>query len=454
MATTATQEFLNSSAAALRARLAALGHEMAGLESRLRLLTAERDVVVYGLGAIVYPVLTLPPEIMGEIFSHYVENPHIGYTQDPGRGPLLLASVCRSWREICLSIHPFWSNLRIFPPRVGLDAFLSRTECWLSRAGDEPLDLEISRSASTQAVLSFLSRRSTQLRTLKLALDATLANAEMAGRLPLLEKLSIGTSMDHQHDWPIMTCFRDTPSLREVQLSIASPRWISLPWSQLLSLELTTTNLFNGLEVLRQTQDLRALTVYLTNRTIYTSRDDPRPLILAHLRTLNFLYSGDGLLLDHLTLPALESLQCSYLNDEGANRLMSLASRSSWPLRRIRLANTLARAYIPCLRYTPSVEEVEIYHRQYTARQLFELLATDTEEFLPALRALTIADGTADISYLNIPEMVRARKRGPMRCFGYSFTGHSDLNKAAVEGIRDRLRSLVGEELKVELTEY
>ncbi|KAJ7073448.1 hypothetical protein B0H15DRAFT_745599, partial [Mycena belliarum] len=97
----------------LRARLAELNEEIGTLEVRLRLSTAERERVREGISCLRYPVLTIPPEIIEHIFSFYVCNPHIGHTNTPGRGPLVLASVCRQWRNICLSDGSLWASLRV-----------------------------------------------------------------------------------------------------------------------------------------------------------------------------------------------------------------------------------------------------------------------------------------------------------------------------------------------------
>ncbi|KAJ7116261.1 hypothetical protein C8R43DRAFT_113823 [Mycena crocata] len=67
------------------------------------------------------PIPSSPyPEITGEVLSHYMDSPHIGCLPDylmRGCGPLLLATVCRSWREICRWL-PSLSGFRMSIQRI------------------------------------------------------------------------------------------------------------------------------------------------------------------------------------------------------------------------------------------------------------------------------------------------------------------------------------------------
>ncbi|KAJ7466232.1 hypothetical protein B0H11DRAFT_1733343, partial [Mycena galericulata] len=224
---------------------AVLDEEMHTLESKLHLLRGQRRIVLQALNKIIYPVLTLPPEITAQIFSHYVESPHIGGTRDrPGRSPLPLASVCRILRrDICLSTPALWSSLRIYPNQSPSESevpgLLDLLRHWLPRAGIHPLELELFRfsTVSTATILSHLAQYSHQWRTLRLTFRPlpSFPGDKIQGRVSCLTNLSI--TMDIvRHDVPgAVTAFIDAPRLREVQLSGASLRWISLPWIQLTS---------------------------------------------------------------------------------------------------------------------------------------------------------------------------------------------------------------------------
>ncbi|KAJ7644525.1 hypothetical protein FB45DRAFT_297430 [Roridomyces roridus] len=80
----------------LRARLVDIEQQIQALEAQIDALRAERARVEKDLQAIVYPVLTLPPEILLEMFVHYVDDHR-------SRSPLHLIQICRFWRQVALS---------------------------------------------------------------------------------------------------------------------------------------------------------------------------------------------------------------------------------------------------------------------------------------------------------------------------------------------------------------
>ncbi len=55
-----------------RARIAHLDAKISELESALKSLKAERQLAQHRLDAYTYPVLTLPNEIVSEIFVHFL----------------------------------------------------------------------------------------------------------------------------------------------------------------------------------------------------------------------------------------------------------------------------------------------------------------------------------------------------------------------------------------------
>ncbi|KAJ7453030.1 hypothetical protein B0H11DRAFT_2072320 [Mycena galericulata] len=452
----------DSSPASLRARLAELDEEMDALESKLRLMASERRLVVDGLNAIVYPVVTLPPEITSSIFSHYVHNPRLGHTRPsaPGRGPLTLAGVCRTWRNVCLSTGSLWASLRIYPhPSWAVDDFVHLLQWWLERVGNHPMDLRIfgcgPETAIPMKIFSVVSHHSNKLRTLGLTLDKPFSfpNDRFRGRLPLLNKLVV--SFIIQGDRPVMiTAFEDAPLLREVRLSGASLQWISLPWIQLTHLEFYDESVSSCLQILNETPNLEVLDVFLSRL------DTPLPvsrLTLFHLRTLKFSYDPEGMLLDHLILPRLQAIQIFSLRDEGIGRFLALGVRSAWSLRSIHMDDMTIRSCIVCLRSVPSVAVVEIHAwNDHLPHELFRLLRDDPT-FLPALRALTLRDCESEIFDSCFVEMLESRssfgdqgRRGKLESLRLLFSPQvfRDL-RLSVEELRTRLRPLMDTGLEI-----
>ncbi|KAJ6562248.1 hypothetical protein B0H19DRAFT_94840 [Mycena capillaripes] len=420
MASRSLSQATSPSPTALRTRLAEIDDEMDALKSRLRVLAVERRRVTQGLGSIIYPVLTLPPGVTSQIFYQYVEEPYIGHTRTPGRGhgPLTLASVCRSWRDLCLSLPSLWASLRIYPDTTWpIDNFLRFLQCWLERAGNCPLALHIFGSglgSMSMKIFSSISRFSTHFQTLSLTLDRPFAfpNAEIRGQIPLLTKLVV--NIITERDTPVlMTAFTDAPSLREVQLSGTSFEWISLPWIQLTKLEFTEESVSSCVEILKETPNLEVLVVYLSDQL---HPQGPSIVTLPRLHTLEFLYDPMGMLLDHLRLPGLKRIHLTSLDDhgEGVSRFLALGDRSTWSLQSIHFAGMMAERYLPCLRSLSSLEEVEIRlswdcSSDEPPGELMELLRDDST-FLPALRALTLREWPRDISASSFAEMLAARR--------------------------------------------
>ncbi|KAJ7769247.1 hypothetical protein B0H14DRAFT_2967785 [Mycena olivaceomarginata] len=64
-----------------------------------------------------YPVLTLPNEIVGQIFAHVLPIHRAPSVQTPPlRGPdspTLLAQICRQWRDVALETPALWRALSL-----------------------------------------------------------------------------------------------------------------------------------------------------------------------------------------------------------------------------------------------------------------------------------------------------------------------------------------------------
>ncbi|KAJ7875737.1 hypothetical protein B0H14DRAFT_2267486, partial [Mycena olivaceomarginata] len=76
-------------------------------QTYLAALEAKRRDLKMDLGQIVYPVLTLPPEITTRIFVESLPS-HARVRPSPVTAPLLLAQICGDWRRIALSSCELW----------------------------------------------------------------------------------------------------------------------------------------------------------------------------------------------------------------------------------------------------------------------------------------------------------------------------------------------------------
>ncbi|KAJ7175185.1 hypothetical protein C8R43DRAFT_824335, partial [Mycena crocata] len=120
-----------------RAALLAVKTEIAQYENHIRKLRKEQQKLEDSLVSVVYPILTLPNEITSQIFTECL--PADGLVRpSPRTAPLLVAQICRHWREVALATCELWSSVEFQkegrPPLI---------ESWFSRAKGHPLALSL-----------------------------------------------------------------------------------------------------------------------------------------------------------------------------------------------------------------------------------------------------------------------------------------------------------------------
>ncbi|KAJ7193874.1 hypothetical protein GGX14DRAFT_527763 [Mycena pura] len=124
----------------------------------------KRQALERRLGLIVYPVLTLPNEIVSRIF--------VDCLPDHGRvrpsQTALLAQICRRWRDIALETCELWSSVDLTSTRHITDQFLLT---WISRGKQYPLSWTL--RAGFDRVCAFIPMIACRLWRLELCLAWT-----------------------------------------------------------------------------------------------------------------------------------------------------------------------------------------------------------------------------------------------------------------------------------------
>ncbi|KAJ7120013.1 hypothetical protein C8R46DRAFT_876350, partial [Mycena filopes] len=69
-------------------------------------LEEEKIAIQKSLESVVYPILTIPFEITAEIFLHCL--PAFPSQPSGSVAPMLLARICRQWRNIACSTPRLW----------------------------------------------------------------------------------------------------------------------------------------------------------------------------------------------------------------------------------------------------------------------------------------------------------------------------------------------------------
>ncbi|KAJ7768605.1 hypothetical protein DFH07DRAFT_299738 [Mycena maculata] len=136
--------------AADRARIADIDIRVPEMEHALRTLREERDILRNRLDVYTYPVLTLPNEIVSQIFIQFLPvcpkcPPIFGL-----HSPNLLAHICGKWREIALSVPALWRGFAVpLAHAVPMARTLTLFDKFVKRSGSFPLSMELAQGSSS-----------------------------------------------------------------------------------------------------------------------------------------------------------------------------------------------------------------------------------------------------------------------------------------------------------------
>ncbi|KAJ7720949.1 hypothetical protein B0H16DRAFT_1792262 [Mycena metata] len=225
--------------AADRERIADLAARIMDLECSIQALRAEQETVQERLDAYTYPVLTLPPELVSDIFVHFLpvypkRAPHTGLLS-----PTTLGQICRPWREIAFSTPQLWRTFKLVLPardsKRSDQADHVRMEAALRRSRSCPLSVELCyyRRETTPLFETIIAHRARWQHLRLFVLVANLAAIE--GPFPLLRSLTTSVLVPTTDDARRRsTAFRASPLLHRVAIAQYEEVFHDmLPWSQL-----------------------------------------------------------------------------------------------------------------------------------------------------------------------------------------------------------------------------
>ncbi|KAJ7691852.1 hypothetical protein B0H16DRAFT_1853033 [Mycena metata] len=310
--------------AADRERIADLAARIVDLECSIRALRAEQETVQERLDAYTYPVLTLPPDLVSDIFVHFLpvypkRAPHTGLLS-----PITLGQICRPWREIAFSTPQLWRTFKLVLPardskRSGqADHVHMAMEAALCRSRSCPLSVELrcNRFETTPLFETIIAHRACWQHLRLFVLVANLVAIE--GPFPLLRSLTttvwISTIEDARRR---STAFRASPLLHRVAIAQYEEVFRDmLPWSQLTVLLIQSIQIKQCLTILA----LAPLLVYCDvtfsrhEEGVDTEDDMSRSHIgLAHMKHLKL--RGPRQLLNPLSILSLPALQRLHIDE-------------------------------------------------------------------------------------------------------------------------------------------
>ncbi|KAF7367573.1 F-box domain-containing protein [Mycena sanguinolenta] len=335
-----------SELAADRTRVADLDVEILALERSLSASRIQRAQVQERLDAYKYPVLTLPNEIIAEIFIHYLPNyPHC----PPLAGlesPTLLTQICRKWRGIALSTPALWRAISLPDPDIPPAEQGALLEAWLGRCRVHPISLRFHVYSEPgelgTEILTAIGPHRTRLQYLVLNQISLPQLLTFEGPISVLRHLELLLE-DQEHPLVIKLSFCDSPLLRTALLNANGVESTMMPWAQLTSLALHEFFPADCAPILQHTLNLVHCELALVEDPNHEHVPD---VTLPSLRslTLTHILKADSITgyLQTLTLPGLRSLRVpeTFLGPNPIDTLKSFVSKSGCKLERLCVTGT------------------------------------------------------------------------------------------------------------------
>ncbi|KAJ7681899.1 hypothetical protein DFH06DRAFT_283942 [Mycena polygramma] len=292
-----------------RARIAAIDAEISNLRCAIRALRTEKELVEERLDTYRYPVLTLPNELISEIFVHFVP---VYPSSPPLAGPLsphTLTQICRRWREIALATPALWRAISSEEDKIHL------VKACLHRSGRSLLSIQTREfyytEPETLKVLVLHCARWEHV-NLHFGFSQLSVLAELA--MPFLRELEIRISEGGGSE-PLPDFALPMPTESRMPLLRAATLWDFhyssdlLPWFQLTSLTLIGKEPSECTQVLAHTTNL-----VFCELILYGSEPQSPDTLLPRLETLVLVdfhleYSDSVGYLSNFVVPALRRLQ-------------------------------------------------------------------------------------------------------------------------------------------------
>jgi len=309
-----------------RARVAVIEAQiLEPLKRSLSALRAEKTLVQERLDSYKYPVLTLPNEIVSEIFIHYLPPYPVCPPLTGLSSPTLLTGICREWRQIALDTPELWRAIPLLFHRRLKDYYSERQACidmWLRRSRSCPLSFEVESddAVCVPGILAIVTNHCARLEYLNLHLyQSYITTIEVP--MPLLRHLEL--RLDGSPSVDLLVC-REAPLLRTVILNDVATLHVTLPWAQLTAVTLEPVYSSECVPILQQTSNLTHCELGL----VCDDNGLPPKVQLPRLESLILRELGDEAIegyLETLVVPALRSLHVPE-NFLGPNPIDALAS--------------------------------------------------------------------------------------------------------------------------------
>ncbi|KAJ7083485.1 hypothetical protein C8R44DRAFT_992037 [Mycena epipterygia] len=331
-----------SSAAALgadRAGIANIDAEILRLQLSIEALRMERKTIQTRLDSYTYPVLTLPNEIVSEIFIQFLPVYPLCPRMIGLLSPICLTQICLEWRELALGTPALWRAVSTHA--LTHERQLHMLQSWLSRSGCCPLSIKmeggIYNADSCHQIFAAIAPHCARWEYLKLSCTSLSDLLTIAGPIPLLRDLDIAV---YEGGLVPAAAFRQAPRLRAFtdrrQYQLTYPPNF-LPWDQLTSVTLVAIKPVECSAILNQTVNLVHCELIIWGGAL----DQPDDIQLTSLKSLVLMkFDMDVVPAQYLItfiVPALRKLQVpdEFLLSTPIGTLESFISKSGCQLQEV-----------------------------------------------------------------------------------------------------------------------
>ncbi|KAK7051951.1 hypothetical protein R3P38DRAFT_2762412 [Favolaschia claudopus] len=330
--------------------------QIVALLEELFVLREAQTTVQRRLQSYKYPVLSLPNEIVSEIFLHTIPD----YPNRPpivgNFSPFRLTHVCRKWREIVIATRRLWRAIEVIEGEgVPVDKYGSMAAVWLERSGCFPLSIRTGHAGDWETSFSVLLPHRARWEYVNLFLDGSSDNLNEVS-FPLLRSLRLST--DGEERFAPFINIREAPLLYRVSLNHVGPDMLDLPWEQLTSLSVKGTCAYEWIPILSETSQLVHCEISFWHSD-FDDTDIIEEFVLPRLETLEIDYLSDSArqFIPNLVAPALRRLTLpeEFLGDDPIESLRSLVTRSNCKIEDLRIAcagrpEAVYRAELPSIK--------------------------------------------------------------------------------------------------------
>ncbi|KAJ7629788.1 hypothetical protein DFH06DRAFT_1480331 [Mycena polygramma] len=319
-----------------RARVSEIQIQIVELEHTLFQLRIEQLKAQERLNSYKYPVLTLPSELISEIFLHVLP-PYPYFLQLTGPfSPTPLTQICQKWRDIALGTPELWSAISSFDNNKD-ERELCIFELWLERSRHCPLSIKLGTDldwASDELVAAVIPHRA-RWQYLKIELGSY--NLRMLdGPMPLLRHLDV---MVEEDMFESTFALHEVPLLRTLVLGNHAALGITFPSTQITSLTLIGIGPPECAPILVQTRNLIYCELHILNFEPHIKVED---VLLPCVQALSFIHLGGSLVKQFLPtfiVPALRSLRIpeNFLSPDPIKSLTAFISKSGCGLEELHI---------------------------------------------------------------------------------------------------------------------